>query len=44
MVFVNELGGYGADIATARVLHPELMTFETWLERRGAALLAALFA
>ncbi|CUU59698.1 Uncharacterized conserved protein YbjT, contains NAD(P)-binding and DUF2867 domains [Parafrankia irregularis] len=43
VAFVNDRGGYGADIATARALHPELMTFETWLERRGAALVAALF-
>ncbi|ONH59789.1 NmrA family transcriptional regulator [Frankia sp. CcI49] len=43
VAFVNERGGYGADLATARALHPELMTFETWLDRRGAALVAALF-
>ncbi len=32
-------GGWQADIPSLRALHPGLMTFETWLERRGAALI-----
>jgi uncharacterized protein YbjT (DUF2867 family) len=41
--FLNRSGGYGADIAASRALHPGLMSFETWLNTRGRAKLAALF-
>jgi uncharacterized protein YbjT (DUF2867 family) len=40
--FLNAHGGYGADIPAARALHPGLMTFDTWLRRRGRAKLARL--
>jgi uncharacterized protein YbjT (DUF2867 family) len=41
--FLNDKGGYGADIRAARALHPGLMTFSTWLGRHGRAKLAELF-
>jgi uncharacterized protein YbjT (DUF2867 family) len=40
--FLNDKGGYGADIRAARALHPGLMTFSTWLGRHGKAKLAQL--
>ncbi|MCK9878233.1 hypothetical protein MXD61_05075 [Frankia sp. AgPm24] len=42
--FVNGRGGYQADIAATRALHPRLLTFDAWLRQQGAARLAALFA
>ncbi|MEV4116924.1 NmrA/HSCARG family protein [Nonomuraea sp. NPDC049695] len=40
--FLNRNGGYGADLARARVLHPGLLTFDRWLATGGAARIAAL--
>jgi uncharacterized protein YbjT (DUF2867 family) len=40
--FLNHAGGYGADLAATRALHPGLMTFATWLDAQGRAKLAAL--
>lgn len=40
--FLNASGGYGADIAIARKLHPGVMTFDAWLARQGKAKLLAL--
>jgi uncharacterized protein YbjT (DUF2867 family) len=40
--FLNDNGGYGADISAARALHPGLMTFDDWLATSGSAKLAAL--
>jgi uncharacterized protein YbjT (DUF2867 family) len=40
--FLNDNGGYGADIRAARALHPGLMTFSTWLDSHGKAKLAEL--
>jgi uncharacterized protein YbjT (DUF2867 family) len=42
--FLNDEGGYQVDIAAARRLHPGLMNFDTWLDRRGNAMFDALFA
>ncbi|AEH10273.1 MULTISPECIES: NmrA/HSCARG family protein [Protofrankia] len=41
--FLNGNGGYGADISAARLLHPKLMNFETWLSGQGGRKLAELF-
>lgn len=41
--FLNNRGGYRADISASRRLHPALMDFDTWLERYGKAQLTALF-
>jgi uncharacterized protein YbjT (DUF2867 family) len=41
--FLNNKGGYGADIPAVRMLHPGLMDFGTWLDKHGKAKLAALF-
>jgi uncharacterized protein YbjT (DUF2867 family) len=43
VAFLNDNGGYGANIAAARKLHPELMDFETWLVATGASLISRLF-
>jgi uncharacterized protein YbjT (DUF2867 family) len=43
MAFVTE-GGWKADIASLRVMHPGLMDFDTWLEHEGAARFEALLA
>ncbi|WP_246005168.1 NmrA/HSCARG family protein [[Actinomadura] parvosata] len=40
--FLNRNGGYGADLARARELHPGLLTFDQWLTTGGAARIAAL--
>jgi uncharacterized protein YbjT (DUF2867 family) len=40
--FLND-EGYQVDIAAARRLHPGLMSFDTWLDRRGNAMFEALF-
>jgi uncharacterized protein YbjT (DUF2867 family) len=42
VAFLNDNGGYGADIPTARKLHPGLMTFDTWLATIGRARISAL--
>ncbi|ACZ86300.1 NmrA/HSCARG family protein [Streptosporangium roseum] len=42
--FVNEKGGWQADIPALRRLHPGLTTFDAWLDGKGAALLKDLFA
>lgn len=42
--FLNRNGGYGADLARARELHPGLVTFDGWLATGGAARVAALMA
>jgi hypothetical protein len=41
--FLNHNGGYRADLAAARQLHPGLLTFDDWLSAGGAAAIAALF-
>ncbi len=33
----NDKGGWQADVPALRKLHPDLMTFETWLTREGTA-------
>ncbi|MEV1174796.1 NmrA family NAD(P)-binding protein, partial [Nonomuraea sp. NPDC049784] len=40
--FLNREGGYGADLARARELHPGLLTFDRWLATGGAARIATL--
>ncbi|SFW67347.1 NmrA/HSCARG family protein [Amycolatopsis australiensis] len=40
--FLNRSGGYGADVARTRELHPDVSTFERWLATGGAARIAAL--
>ncbi|WP_307874566.1 NmrA family NAD(P)-binding protein [Frankia nepalensis] len=40
--FLNNHGGYGADLAAARALHPGLMSFQTWLAGPGRTKLATL--
>jgi uncharacterized protein YbjT (DUF2867 family) len=35
--------GYRADIPTLRARHPEMMTFEAWLNRSGAAMYQQVF-
>ncbi|GHO62357.1 hypothetical protein KSC_012490 [Ktedonobacter sp. SOSP1-52] len=39
--FINE-SGFKADIAALRKLHPGLMNFETWLEKKGKAQFEAI--
>ncbi|MEU7004086.1 NmrA/HSCARG family protein [Nonomuraea sp. NPDC046570] len=39
--FGNDRGGWQAHIPMLRRLHPDLMDFETWLDRHGAAAFAA---
>lgn len=41
--FLNDHGGYGVDIAATRLLHPGLMSFETWLSGQGGKKIAELF-
>ncbi|MCM3882494.1 NmrA family NAD(P)-binding protein [Frankia sp. R82] len=41
--FLNDTGGYGADLALTRALHPAVQTFDTWLSTTGRTRLAALF-
>ncbi|MGO4425051.1 NmrA/HSCARG family protein, partial [Streptomyces sp. MCAF7] len=36
--------GYRADVAATRRIHPGAMNFRTWLERTGAAEIAAFLA
>ncbi|MEV0697681.1 NmrA/HSCARG family protein [Saccharopolyspora sp. NPDC050389] len=36
--FANHKGGWQADIPALRKLHPDLMDFDTWLNREGTAL------
>jgi len=36
-VFANEKGGWQAEIPSLRARHPDLMTFDTWLDREGKA-------
>jgi len=43
VAFLNDNGGYGADIAATRRLHPELMDFQTWLAMTGKAQICELF-
>jgi uncharacterized protein YbjT (DUF2867 family) len=40
--FFNEKGGYRADIAALKKLHPELMGYDTWLYQHGLALFSAM--
>ncbi|MFI6789236.1 NmrA/HSCARG family protein [Nonomuraea sp. NPDC050383] len=40
----ESFGAWAADIPALRALHPGLMSFETWLDREGKALFAALLA
>jgi uncharacterized protein YbjT (DUF2867 family) len=42
--FLNHNGGYRADLAAARELHPGLLTFDDWLTAGGAAAITGLFA
>lgn len=42
VAFLNDNGGYGADIAAARKLHPELMNFQAWLATTGKARISKL--
>jgi uncharacterized protein YbjT (DUF2867 family) len=41
--FLNNNGGYGADITATRALHPGLLTFDAWLDTQGKAKLTSLF-
>jgi uncharacterized protein YbjT (DUF2867 family) len=40
----TRFGGWEADLPALRALHPNLLTFESWLAAGGAAKLSALFA
>jgi uncharacterized protein YbjT (DUF2867 family) len=42
IAFLNQGGGYGADITATRNRHPALMSFETWLAATGRAKISAL--
>lgn len=40
--FVNGRGGYRADLARSRVVHPGMLTFQEWLDRGGARRIRSL--
>lgn len=42
-IIANEKGGWQADIPALRTRHPDLMTFDTWLDREGKAKFDTLF-
>ncbi|MFI0898461.1 NmrA/HSCARG family protein [Streptomyces sp. NPDC020983] len=42
IAFLNDGGGYGADLTEARRRHPGALTFDAWLAAGGAARLTAL--
>ena len=41
--FLNQQGGYGADVASIRTRYPGLMSFAEWMADEGAARVAKLF-
>lgn len=43
VAFLNRTGGYGASLRQAHDLHPDMMSFEAWLDTTGADRLGSLF-